>query len=95
MTGSASALVPYSEAVNAQPVINKIQTTGVTKKKCSGWGWYKSCWWETTYPDCVAERTGTEKYTDAFADEFGQDHIVGLQLPELEDRSAVQRTRPR
>jgi len=56
-------LVPYSEAVNAQPIIGSIQTTGISKRYCN----YYYCWWETTYPDCVRERTGTEKYTDAFA----------------------------
>ena len=56
-------LVPYSEAVNAEPIIDSIETTGVTKRRCN----YYYCWWETTYPDCVRERTGTEKYSDAFA----------------------------
>lgn len=60
-------LVPYSEAVNAQPVINKIQTTGIQNTTCSGWGWWYSCTTTTSYPDCVRERTGTEKYSDAFA----------------------------
>ena len=58
-------LVPYSEAVNAAPVIDAIKTTGLTKTTCNKNG--KKCKTETTYPDCVAERTGTEKYTDAFA----------------------------
>jgi len=61
-------LVPYSEAVNAAPVIDDIETTGLTKRKCSGYGYSRTCWWETTYPDCVAERTGPEKHTDKFAD---------------------------
>lgn len=60
-------LVPYSEAVNAEPVIDKISTTGVTKTYCSGWWWNKNCWTETTYPDCVRERTGPQRFTDAFA----------------------------
>ncbi|MCB1467407.1 MAG: hypothetical protein KDK08_09765 [Rhizobiaceae bacterium] len=32
-----------------------------------GWGWRHTCTTTTVYPDCVHERTGTEKYTDAFA----------------------------
>jgi len=59
-------LVPYSEAVNAGPVIDNIETTGVTY--CSRYRWDGSCrTWRTKYPDCVAERTGSDKYTDAFA----------------------------
>ena len=62
------ALVPYSEAVNAAPVIDGIETTGVSVRKCSGWWYNRTCWYETQYPDCVRERTGTEKFTDHFAD---------------------------
>tara|TARA_Y100000815_G_scaffold161824_1_gene146768 strand:+ start:10329 stop:11786 length:1458 start_codon:yes stop_codon:yes gene_type:complete len=59
-------LVPYSEAVNAAPVIDSIETTGVTV--CQRYRWNGSCRkWKTVYPDCVAERTGSQKYTDAFA----------------------------
>jgi len=59
-------LVPYSEAVNAGPVIDKIQTTGITV--CDRYRGNGSCRrWRTDYPDCVAERTGSDKYTDAFA----------------------------
>ena len=58
-------LVPYSEAVNAAPVIDAIQTTGLTKTTCNKKG--KKCKTVTTYPDCVAERTGSDKYTDAAA----------------------------
>jgi len=59
-------LVPYSEAVNAAPVIDKIKTTGVTTTTCKKGGG-GSCKTVTTYPDCVAERTGSEKYSDTFA----------------------------
>ena len=59
-------LVPYSEAVNAAPVIDDIQTTGITY--CDSYRRNGSCRrWKTKYPDCVAERTGSDKYTDAFA----------------------------
>lgn len=65
-------LVPYSASVNVAPVIDKIQTTPAQEYKCqsTGWGWRRrtTCWWETTYPDCVYERNGTQKFTDAFAD---------------------------
>lgn len=69
-------LVPYSEAVNAAPVIDKIATTGLTEEECEWTGgrgrWGRGggdyvCTTVTTYPDCVRERTGTYKYSDAFA----------------------------
>ncbi|MFZ2102826.1 MAG: TadE/TadG family type IV pilus assembly protein [Oricola sp.] len=61
-------LVPYSASVNVAPVIDKIQTTPAYVQKCKKVYGYKTCWMEATYPDCVHERTGTENYSDAFAD---------------------------
>ncbi|WP_193174774.1 pilus assembly protein, partial [Oricola nitratireducens] len=65
-------LVPYSASVNVAPVIDKIQTTPAQEYVCTttGWGWRRrtTCSWVTSYPDCVYERTGTQKFTDAFAD---------------------------
>ncbi|WP_421856517.1 pilus assembly protein TadG-related protein [Oricola sp.] len=60
-------LIPYSEAVNAAPVIDKIETTGVYKRVCSGGWWNRYCYYQTVYPDCVRERTGSQAHTDAFA----------------------------
>lgn len=62
-------LVPYSASVNVAPVIDKIQTTAATKRVCSYSYYYGyTCHWVTFYPDCVYERNGTQKFTDAFAD---------------------------
>lgn len=70
-------LVPYSASVNVSPILNKIQTTIATV--CSGWGWYRTCWNEWT--DCVHERTGPQKFTDAFADSTAKIGRSGLTCP--------------
>jgi len=73
-------LVPYSEAVNAGPVIDSIETTGITRRRCN----YYSCWYETTYPDCVAERTGNDKYTDTFATSYAKITSSRYDCPDAE-----------
>lgn len=75
-------LVPYSEAVNAHPVIDKIETTGLTKRYCSYTYYYGyTCWYTTTYPDCVAERTGAYRFSDRFADSTAKITSSGYSCP--------------
>ncbi|GAB4350429.1 MAG: pilus assembly protein [Oricola sp.] len=61
-------LVPYSASVNVKPVLDKIETTPAYEYVCSGRGWRRTCEWQASYPDCVYERTGTNRFTDKFAD---------------------------
>ena len=76
-------LVPYSEAVNAAPVIDKIETTGITV--CDRYRRNGSCRrWKTEYPDCVAERTGSDKYTDAFATSSAKITSSSYNCPDAE-----------
>ena len=61
-------LVPYSASVNVAPIMDKIQTTPAYYEDCYRYHGHKYCDWKPYYPDCVHERTGPQKYTDAFAD---------------------------
>ena len=77
-------LVPYSESVNAAPIISSIETTGVTGWTCTGPWWNRQCSYGTTFPDCVRERTGTQAYTDAFATSSAKIGSSGYSCPSAE-----------
>jgi len=78
-------LVPYSEAVNAAPVIDKIETTGITETECRRGGHHGGgCRTVTYYPDCVAERTGSEKYSDTFANSSAKITSSDYDCPDAE-----------
>ncbi|QKV20092.1 vWA domain-containing protein [Oricola thermophila] len=78
-------LVPYSASVNVKPIIDEIETTPYYEEECVKIGrgrrarWV--CDWVPKTSNCVYERSGTEKYTDAFANSLAKIPMSSYTCP--------------